>query len=61
MNVVYFSALLWMSLSTVPYMAFIGPFLMCPTPPKLLFQASEVRYLHFKWLKFSLRYLTRLS
>ncbi|CAK9052540.1 Transmembrane channel-like protein 7 [Durusdinium trenchii] len=43
-NVVYFSALLWMSLSTVPYMALIGPLLM---------------YIHFKWLKFSLQYLTR--
>lgn len=43
-NVVYFSALLWMSLSTVPYMALIGPLLM---------------YIHFKWLKLSLKYLTR--
>eukprot|EP00435_Cladocopium_sp_Y103_P051842 s1201_g16.t1 len=43
-NVVYFSALVWMSLSTVPYMALIGPLLM---------------YIHFKWLKLSLKYLTR--
>mmetsp|Transcript_63536 Transcript_63536/g.141463 ORF Transcript_63536/g.141463 Transcript_63536/m.141463 type:complete len:505 (+) Transcript_63536:253-1767(+) len=43
-HVVYFSALLWMCLSTVPYMAVIGPVLL---------------YLHFKWLKFNLNYLTR--
>jgi len=43
-NVVYFSALLWMCLSTVPYMAVIGPLLL---------------YLHFKWLRFNLTFLMR--
>lgn len=43
-NVVYFSALLWMCLSTVPYMAVIGPLLL---------------YLHFKWLRFNLSFLMR--